>query len=305
MAKKSALGRGLGALLPVEPREGQDIIEASLETRSSKTSANGVSTGIDLSLISPNPYQPRKDFDPEELEELTASITQLGIIQPITVRKSKEGYELISGERRLKASKKAGLKTIPAYVIKVSDQEMIEMAVVENVQRADLNPIEIARAYQRLMEECNLTQEKVADRVGKNRSTVTNTLRLLSLDTEVQNSLIEGKISAGHARVLVTLVAEKQKDLLNRILRRGLSVRDTEALGKVLAESDTTAKPYRKIEKISMNRDELELLAITDKLRSGLATQVKVNHKSSGKGVIEIEYYDVEDLERITDKILK
>jgi len=304
MAKKSALGRGLGALLPVEKEEGKNVVESGLKDKPADLKDPAIS-GIELSKISPNPYQPRVDFDKDELNELVASIKQLGVIQPITVRKKKDGYELISGERRFRASAEAGLKSIPAYVRKASTQEMIEMAVVENIQRSDLNPIEVAMGYQRLIDECDLTQEQVAHRVGKNRTTVTNTLRLLSLSAEVKAALKNGKISAGHARVLVTLNEDQQKDLLNRIVRRQLSVRDTEALAKVLGGVKTgKSKPKSKTTEVA-DRDQLELNSLTDRLRSGLSTQIRINHSKSGKGVIEIDYFDTEELERIIEIILK
>jgi len=305
MAKKSALGRGLGALLPVEKEDGKDVVESGLKDKKPSSKQEPSIVGIELSKIKPNPFQPRIDFDAKELEELVSSIKQLGVIQPITVRQTKNGYEIISGERRFRASKEAGLKEIPAYVRKASKQEMIEMAVVENIQRSNLNPIEVANGYQRLIDECSLTQEQVAKRVGKNRTTVTNTLRLLSLSDEVQEALKKGKISAGHARVLVTLDPRNQKDLLARITRRQLSVRDTEALAKILSESKTS-EPKKKTNKdVLGDRDQLELEKLTNRLRSGLSTQIRINHGKSGKGVIEIDYFDVEELDRIIETILK
>lgn len=305
MAKKSALGRGLGALLPVEKEEGKNVVESGLKDRAVATEEKGAISGIDISLISPNPYQPRVDFDQDELNELIASIKQLGVIQPITVRERKDGYEIISGERRYRASKEAGLKSIPAYIRKASTQEMIEMAVVENIQRSNLNPIEIALGYQRLIDECHLTQEQVAHRVGKNRTTVTNTLRLLSLTDEVKAALIAKKISAGHARVLVTLDPSKQQELLSKITKRQLSVRDTEAMAKILGEVKTSKTLPTPPRSELADRDQLELNEMTNRLRSSLSTQIRINHKKSGQGVIEIDYFDVEELDRIIETILK
>ena len=229
MAKKSGLGRGLGALLnPTLTPERRD----SLPTDDGHTV--GAICNIDLARVTPNRFQPRVDFNKDALEELQKSIQEKGVIQPITVRRYRDGFELISGERRVRASMAAGLDEIPAYILDVdSDREMLELALIENVQRENLNPIEVALGYQRLIKECDLTQEQVAKRVGKDRSTVTNLLRLLRLPDPIRDSLRAGDISMGHARSLLTIQEDEEKiDLWEVVLAEGLSVRRTEALVK-------------------------------------------------------------------------
>ena len=205
--KKSVLGRGLSALIPKTPLTEVSVQEGAVERDSGEI---GIIASVEISKIQPNPFQPRTDFDQSALEELTKSIREKGIIQPITVRRVSNGYQLISGERRLRAAQGAKLRNIPAYIIAVAtDEEMLELALIENIQREYLNPMEVAIAYQRLMDECRLVPEDIAQRVGKDRSTVTNFIRLLKLPTKIQEGLRKDKISMGHARALITLPSER------------------------------------------------------------------------------------------------
>ncbi len=310
-SKKAVLGRGLNALL-----SGQDAEEAiQPETPAEKPAgrlyhfedrvrAVGRVADLDLDVIRPNPYQPRKDFDDASLDELAESMRHLGVIQPITVRAiEQERYEVISGERRLRAARRAGLKRIPAYVREADTEEMLEMAIVENVQREALNPIEIALGYQRLIEECALTQEVVAQKVGKNRVTVTNMLRLLKLPPRLQAALRDGVLTAGHARALVNLDDEgRQLVLLAEIEKHGLSVREVEErvrkwqAAREKKESEPSPVPA------ANDRAALELMTFSDRLRSRFSTQVQIKHRPNGAGGrIEIAYYSDDDLERLMD----
>ncbi len=260
---------------------------------------------IDVDSIRPNPYQPRKDFDEAALDELAASIRQLGIIQPVTVRALGErSFEIISGERRLRAARRAGLKRIPAYVREADSEAMLEMAIVENVQREQLNPVEVALAYQRLIEECGLRQDDVATKVGKSRVAVTNTLRLLRLPPRVQAALRDGSLSPGHARALVNVEdAALQVRLMQRAVDEGLSVRDVEdAVRQSRApapapSAETPAAPA------APTRDDLEVRALADRLRARFSTQVAIKHKGPQGGKIEIAYYSDDDLERLLDAL--
>jgi ParB family chromosome partitioning protein len=311
MAKgKAALGRGLGALLPDRQEDQQTARPISIEhTRlydfKDRPRAGSVSE-IEIELIAANPYQPRTAFDEEALNELATSIRALGIIQPVTVRAVAEGrFELISGERRLRASKLAGLTTIPAYVREADTEAMLEMAIVENVQREELNPVEVALGYQRLIEECDLTQDQVSQKVGKSRAAVANMLRLLKLPAGVQAVLRDGRISVGHARALIPVEdADQQRLLVEDIIRDGLSVRAIEERVKQLAASAPEPAPAPRPVSATPQRDEIVLRSLTDRLRSGLGTKVAIKPKTSGDGGrIEIDYYSDEDLERIIDVI--
>jgi ParB family chromosome partitioning protein len=257
---------------------------------------------IPIEKIAPNPFQPRIDFDQSALAELTASIKEKGVIQPITVRLKGDGYELISGERRLRASIEAGLKEIPAYVLDIkSDREMLELALIENIQREKLNPIEIALGYQRLIEECHLTQEEVAQKVSKDRATVANFLRLLKLPQPIQKSLRNGEITMGHARALISLEdTETQIEIWKLIMSKGLSVRKVEDL---VSRTTRTAKKNKSKPKPSPETKDVNVSEVESILRSRLATKVKVVHTSKGSGEIIIEYYSPDDLERIVDAI--
>jgi ParB family transcriptional regulator, chromosome partitioning protein len=253
---------------------------------------------VNIKDVIKNPYQPRIVFEPEALEELKDSISQHGVIQPITVRKTFNGYELISGERRLRASKELGLDTIPAYIRDgLTNKDMLEIALIENLQREDLNPIEIAMGYKRLIEECDLTQENAAIRLGKKRSTVSNYIRLLKLPKEVQNGLSENIISMGHARSLITLPSEQLIiQAYNRIIDKELSVRDTEKLVKGQAE---VKEPKKDAFIKSAEINELE-----DRLRANFATEIKIKTKNNKSGSIEVQFYSEDDLKRIMELLL-
>jgi ParB family transcriptional regulator, chromosome partitioning protein len=317
MAQKGGLGlgKGIGALIPKELiKSDQSTQQTIVDEGTGPTS--GVNM-IEIDRIRPNPFQPRKDFEQGPLEELAASIRMHGVVTPITVRKLFDGYELVSGERRLRASKMAGLTEIPAYVISIhGDAQMLELAIIENVQREDLNPLEVALGYQRLIDECQLKQEEVAVKVGKDRSTVANMLRLLRLPVEAQTALRRKAISMGHARALLALSNEPaQMTVLREITSRDLSVRKTEALvkdielgrkevtksGDIKARTTTTAStstPNVAVGDLAITLAELE-----NTLRHLFGTQVRLRMKSNESGAIEIEFYSFDDLERILDQL--
>jgi len=311
--QKSALGRGLGALLPVDDSETDltpELARTKLYNFQDRVRAAGRVTEIGLHLIDPNPYQPRSSFEEGPLEELAQSIRQLGIIQPVTVRESKRGrYQLISGERRWRAAHHCDLTTIPAFIRSADNEAMLEMAIVENVQRTELNPVDIALGYQRLMKECNLTQEKVSEKVGKSRASVTNMLRLLKLAPEVQAALKKGTISAGHARPLLSLEGgDQQVIVLARVEREGLSVRTVEELVRKLLDRGIIEENTRKKSKKATTSDladTSELAAIRDRIRSNFGTQVIIKpSRSKSGGSITLEYYSDDDLERLVDLLL-
>ena len=315
-SKKAALGRGLNALLPSQnqPEESgeaagsHELPKTRLYHFEDRVRLLGRVADIEIEHIRPNPYQPRRDFDETALEELAASIQQLGIIQPITVRGMENGrFEVISGERRLRAARRAGLKRVPAYIRSADSEAMLEMAIVENVQREELNPVEVALGYQRLIEECGLTQEQVAQKVGKNRTTVANALRLLKLPPRIQASLRDGSLSAGHARTLLSLDGEdEQIRLLKQIDDEGLSVREVEERVRLLTRGDEPNEPAKPAPKadpapVLPERDRLELEAYANRLRGLLSTKVQIKHKPGSGGRIEISYYSDDDLERLID----
>ena len=285
--KKKGLGRGLSALLSDTPETGR-LEEAPAQ--------GGGMSEIPVSEIEVNPYQPRKDFAPEALQELVESIKVHGIIQPVTVRRlSRNQYQLISGERRFQAARRAGLKKIPAYVRAADDQQMLEMALVENIQRENLNPIEIALSYQRLLTECNLKQEQLGDRVGKNRSTVTNYLRLLKLPPAIQIAVRDNRLSMGHARAIINIEnPDIQLVIFKRILSDELSVRQVEELARSLTATKTKgSEPSRQGSSREINQ-------LQGRLSSHFGTKVTV--KSDGKkGEIKIPFLSIQDLNRILD----
>ncbi|MGC4022987.1 MAG: ParB/RepB/Spo0J family partition protein [Cyclobacteriaceae bacterium] len=294
--KKKALGRGLSALLSDSEGEKSEV-EVVVPSLGSTTNSN--LNEIPIEEIETNPFQPRTHFDQEALNELSESIKVHGIIQPITVRKlSQHQYQLISGERRFQASKLAGLKTLPAYVRTANDQQMLEMALIENIQRENLNPIEISLSYQRLISECNLKQEELGERVGKNRTTVTNYLRLLKLPPDIQIALRDNKLSMGHARAIINIEnPESQLFILKKIIAEDLSVRAVESLAREITEGAKLKeeKPVASAPK--------EIHQLQSRLSSHFGTKVTV--KSDGKkGDIRIPFLSVEDLNRILD-ILK
>jgi ParB family chromosome partitioning protein len=303
--KRNALGRGLSALLPGSedaPQPPHSLVppvpEALAETHS-VLKPTGVYE-LPLADIEANPYQPRTDFAPEALAELAESIRTQGVVQPITVREIEPGkYQIIAGERRTRASRLAGLETIPAYVRRANDEQMLEMAIVENVQREDLNPIETALAYKRLMDECSLTIEAVGDRVGKKRATVNNYLRLLKLPPEIQASVRDGSLSMGHARALITLDNPlHQIALYQRILAENLSVRAVEDAVRRLGEPEppkATATP-----KPAPTPAQLQVKALERDLESRFGTKVQI-HYQDGTGEIRLKYYSDEDLTRLLE----
>ena len=289
--KKQALGRGLSAIL----KETSDINSANYKN-ANKLVGNIVE--IDVDSIAVNPYQPRTYFDKEALRELASSIKELGVIQPITVRKMDGNtFQLVSGERRFRASKLIGNKTIPAYIRLANDQEMLEMALVENIQRKNLDPIEVALSYQRLIDEINLTQEELSMRVGKKRSTVTNYLRLLKLDPILQTGMRDGFISMGHGRAMINVEnTEDQLAIYEKILREKLSVRQTEDLVKELKTGNTEKAKPKTIP--SFVKDE------TPKISEFFGQKVSVSMGNNGKGKINIPFHSKEDFYRIL-KLLK
>ena len=303
--QKSALGRGLGALLPETQNEQSDSKTGIENTRlynfDERIRTAGTISDVPVQAVSPNPFQPRQQFDESALTELADSIRELGIIQPITVRKTgSDRYELISGERRLRAAKRAGLSVIPAYIREADSEAMLEMAIVENVQREQLNPIEVALGYQRLIDECELTQEQVATKIGKNRTTVTNFLRLLRLPPLIQAGLRDGVLTSGHARALLPLESEElQRSVMDQIVASSLSVREVEQLVRKLLKPSS---PKKAAKSTASATDDRELKGISDRIRRSLGTQVRIKPAASGKGGrIEVEYYSNEDLERIVD----
>jgi ParB family chromosome partitioning protein len=293
--KKTVLGRGLSALIPKSPRIEVSVRDGSVGR---DTGEIGIIASIEIARIQPNPFQPRTDFDPDALEELKRSIQEKGVIQPITVRRIGNGYQLISGERRLRAAQSARLKHVPAYIIAVeSDEEMLELSLIENIQREYLNPIDIANAYQRLMEECRLSQEEIAKRVGKERSTVTNFIRLLKLPEKIQEGLRKEKISMGHARALITVPGERaQLRLYDKIVDGGLSVRKVEDLVR------TIQQPRKKSEtQKDAGNSGASVQSLEQQLQQALGTKVKVRTKGQGRGEIVIEYYSLDDFDRLLD----
>jgi ParB family chromosome partitioning protein len=283
MAKRTGgLGKGLDALIP--------------GGESKASGAGGGVTQISIDLIQRNPRQPREKFDIEELENLAASIREHGVIQPLIVSPGKNGvYILIAGERRLQASRKAGLKTVPVVIRHATDQQLLELALIENVQRADLNPIEEAEAYQHLAREFKFSHEKIAERVGKSRVAVTNTMRLLDASAAVKQALVDGRITEGHARAMLALTSAKaQEALLNQVVNLDLSVRQTEALaGKYSGKKTPSGKRAGKSADVS---------DVERRLRSSLGTKVALKHGKKG-GTVTIYYYSNEELDSLLEKL--
>lgn len=282
MEKKSALGRGLGALIDIQPTV--------------QTSGSSLIDEVELSKIEANPDQPRTNFNEEALQELAASIAELGVVQPITIREiAPEKYMIIAGERRFRASKLAGLTKIPAYIKRVSDETMMEMALVENIQREDLNAIEIALTYQRLLDEYKFTQEKLSERVGKKRATVANYLRLLKLPAEIQLGLTKKEIDMGHARALINVEnPTKMIKLYEEVVAKGYSVRKVEELVRQLNEEGEA-----KEKKASDPEIQKAYSQIADRLSSIFGAKVKVDRNEKGKGKISLVFSSDEELENI------
>jgi len=284
--KRRALGRGLGALIP----QGAPL-------------APPVERRVPIAEIRPNPRQPRRVFDENRLAELAESIHHQGMLQPLVVRQVDQGYELIIGERRLRAAQRAGLERVSVVIKEVSDAESLEMALVENIQREELTPVEEALAYRQLMEEFHLTQEEVAARVGKSRPVVTNLLRVLSLPDEITEAIDQGSLSVGHARALLALeTPEHQIELARRVMQQGLSVRETETLVARLPEAASPGDSLRRQDGERPARLDLHLGALEEELIRALGTKVRLHPRKKG-GRIEIEYYSNEELEGIVRRL--
>jgi ParB family chromosome partitioning protein len=282
--KRMALGKGLGALIPeFEQPESKTLFYCGIEE------------------IVPNRSQPRKHFDESKLQELADSIKEKGVLEPLIVRRIGQGYELIVGERRWRAAQRAGLKEVPVLVKEAEGREALEISLIENLQRENLNPIEESEAFRHLTEEFGISQAELATRIGKDRTTITNALRLLKLPLEVRNQLLENRITSGHARAILSLeTKEKQKELCTLIIQKGLSVREAEALAKRWSK-----KTKKAVTPVKGRKDlESQLNSLQDSLRRYLGTKVLIMQKGK-RGKIEIEYYSPEDLERIVEAILK
>lgn len=304
-AKRKGLGKGINNLIPEtdvirstpkKKTEKKEVVKEVVKEviKEVKVPVPG-DTMMKISDIEPNREQPRKNFDKEALQELADSIKQFGIIQPIVVQKKDDYYEIIAGERRWRAAKLAKLKEVPVIIKEYSDREVMEIALIENIQRKDLNPIEEALAYKSLIDEYSLKQEELANRVSKSRTAIANSMRLLKLTDSVKNMLINDEISMGHARALLTLEQEDlQIEAAKTIVSKGLSVRDTEKLVKSILNPKQVKLPIPSAEAAIYD-------AIANKLREKMGTKVSINHKKNGKGKIEIEYYSQEELERLLE----
>lgn len=290
--KKQALGRGLSALL----KDPNNDIKSVEDANADKVVGNIIE--LDIDSIEVNPFQPRSNFNEETLRELSTSIKELGVIQPITVRKTEfNKYQLISGERRLRASKLAGLTTIPAYIRIANDNDSLIMALVENIQRHDLDPIEVALSYQRLIDEIQLTQEQMSEKVGKKRSTITNYLRLLKLDPIIQTGMRDGFISMGHGRAIISIDDQDlQVEIYQKILLENLSVRETEALVKEYQEGKTDTKAVKPVSKKASFTISDDQKKVFNKF---FGAKVDVKLAANGKGKITVPFHSAEDLERI------
>lgn len=293
---KPVLGRGLESLIPRMPPPAPTPL-----SRPDDGLAEDIVAQIELERIRPNPYQPRAEFEPVALDELRRSIQEKGVIQPVTVRRADGGYQLISGERRVRAARDAGLTRIPAYIIHVaSNEEMLELALIENLQREHLNPIEIAISYRRLLEECSYTQEELAGRIGKDRSTVANFLRLLKLPEPIQGALRRGQLNTGHARALISIEDPVfQMEIFQKAVDADLSVREVERWVQ------QRHRPRRaKAAPTAPNAADTSLTSVEDALRQAFGTRVELRPLHEGKGQIMFEYYSPDDLERLLDLFL-
>ena len=315
--RKNGLGRGLDAFFPdrtstvkestrktttktVNTDKKTGVTEKEVAHTTVKRKTAGQKSGamiVKISSVEPNINQPRKQFDEDALLELSESVKQYGILQPLLVSDKKDYYEIIAGERRWRAAKLAGLKEVPVIVKEFSEQELVEISLIENIQREDLNPVEEAKAYKRLIDEFNLKQDEVADRVGKSRTAVTNSMRLLKLTDKVQQMLIDEMITAGHARAILAISdKEKQETVAMKVFDEKLSVRETESLVKRMLESPKTEKKS----KFTTAEDAI-YESLEEKMKSIMGTRVQIHRKKKDKGKIEIEYYSKDELERIID----
>lgn len=309
MAKRTGLGKGLGAIF------GDEVMESAAEEQEAKHQAKskkaqepekkeedsdiGRELMVKVTSIEPNREQPRKDFNEEAMGELAESMKLYGVLQPLLVQKKGDYYEIIAGERRWRAAKMAGLKEVPVVIREYTKQQTMEIALIENVQREDLNPIEEAKAYQRLIQEFELKQEEIAARVGKNRVTITNSMRLLKLDERVQEMLIQNQITGGHARALLTVEdGELQYKLAGKIIAENLSVREIEKIVKSLSKKKNPKEKNVEDESLALIFRDLE-----ERMKSAMGTKVSINRKDKNKGRVEIEYYSESELERIVELI--
>ncbi len=290
MAKKFGLGKGLDALIPVS----DSVIKKESLNEEKNTILN-----LDIEKVQINKEQPRKFFDESKLIELSESLKEHGIIQPLVVKKIDNIYSIIAGERRYRAAKLAGFKKVPAIVMDISDAKLLQVSLIENIQREDLNPIEQAIAYEKLLNEYNLTQEELSAKIGKSRSSISNSMRLLNLDERVKDFIIQGVISEGHGKVLLPLEKEKQYEAAQKIIDDYLSVRDAEKLVKSYANSENIKAEEKEKSKKVLNSYYKD---IRDRLQDYFGTKVSIN-SNKNKGKIEIEYYSEEDLQRILDII--
>lgn len=291
--KRGGLGKGLDSLIPDTGKTAEKVkvVEKVVE--------KPIEIKLKINQVEPNREQPRKVFDEESLQELAESIKQFGVLQPLIVQQRKDYYEIIAGERRWRAAKLAGLKEVPVVIREMTDQEIVEISLIENIQRENLNPIEEAAAYKRLLTEFNLKQEEVAERVSKSRTAVTNSMRLLKLDERVQQMVIEGMLSTGHARALLAIEDnDLQFQMATKIYNEKLSVRDVEKLVKNLGKK----KPEKKEE----NAQQAAVFQdLEEKMKAALGTKVSINRKNDQKGKIEIEYYSMDELERLMEILMK
>ena len=300
-AKKSGLGRGLDALFPektVHSKQEEKPVQKAVsadDKKEKETAENGIKT-VKISKVEPNREQPRKKFDEDALLELSESIKQYGVLQPLLVSDKKDYYEIIAGERRWRAAKMAGLKEVPVIIKEFSDQETVEISLIENIQREDLNPVEEAQAYKRLIDEFQLKQDEIADRVAKSRTAVTNSLRLLKLDPRVQDMVVNEMLTAGHARAILGITdSDMQEMVASKVFDNKLSVRETEELVRKIL------KPSKKKEKVSNPAEDAVYESLEEKMKGITGTRVFIRRKKNNKGKIEIEYYSRDDLERIID----
>ena len=291
--KKKGLGKGLDSLIP--EKSNKPLAKEPAEEKRESESGSGIQM-MKINMVEPNRDQPRKKFDEDAILELADSIKQFGVLQPLLVRKNKDYYEIIAGERRWRAAKQAGVKEVPVIVKEYTEQEIVEIGLIENIQRENLNPIEEAMAFKRLLEEFNLKQDEVAERVSKSRTAVTNSMRLLKLDERVQQMVIDEMLTTGHARALISIEdRDLQFQMANQIFDNKLSVRETEKLVRKLGEEkeETTKTKEPDVEIIYRNLEE--------KVKEILGTKVQISHKKNNSGKIEIEYYSNEELERIIE----
>lgn len=308
MAKRTGLGKGLGAIFGEDVVESQSAEHKNVSRETSgkvdksedpKGEEAGKEYMMKLSIIEPNQGQPRKDFNEESIAELADSIKKYGVLQPLLVQKKGEQYEIIAGERRWRAAKEAGIKEVPVVIKEYTRQQAMEIALIENVQREDLNPIEEAQAYQQLMKEFELTQEEIAERVSRSRTAITNTMRLLKLDRRVQEMLVQSQISSGHARALLALEHnDSQYQIALKILDQKLSVREVEKLVKIFGKPKKEEKKNTEEKDLSFIFKDLE-----ERMKQAMGTKVIINKKDRNKGRIEIEYYSEAELERIVELI--